>query len=448
MLRRTFASACKTGKRSRFCAVVGAQWGDEGKGKLVDILARKYDVVARFNGGANAGHTVKPTKKKTFAFHMLPCGVLNPKTINIIGNGCVVQLSALFEELKTVTEAGYTEAKQHTFISDRAHIVTAGQMEADGKQETSMGSNSIGTTKRGIGPTYCTKALRLGLRMGDLKHPHTLKDKHMRLYEFLTKAFDVSTAELNKELDYLKQAGEDLKENITDTSFLMNQSIASKKRILCEGANALMLDTDHGTYPYVTSSSTGVAGICSGLGVAPHHIQTVIGVMKAYTTRVGSGPFPTEDLGDAGTHMQTMGKEVGVTTGRKRRCGWLDLPVLKYTSQINGYSSLNITKLDILDELDYIKVGTAYLDSQGNETRMPSTIDDLAKVKVRYETLRGWRADTSKITSFEALPPAAKDYIAFIEKQLGVQIAWCGVGPARKNMLFKPIVRPPITSSY
>lgn len=419
--------------------MVGAQWGDEGKGKLVDILAGKYDVVARFNGGANAGHTVMPSKNKKFAFHMLPCGVLNPKTINIIGNGTVVQLSALFEELTTVMNAGYLSAKRQTFVSDRAHIVTLGQMEADGMQEAAMGSNSIGTTKRGIGPTYCSKALRLGLRMGDLKQPDTLRDKHMRLYEFLHKAFGVSTIGVDLELEDLKRAGVELRENIVDTSALINQCIGEKKRILCEGANALMLDIDHGTYPYVTSSSTGVAGICSGLGVAPMHIQTVVGVAKAYTTRVGMGPFPTEDLGEAGVHMQTKGKEVGVTTGRKRRCGWLDIPALKYTTLINGYTSLNITKLDILDELKEIKVGVAYNTPTAKGISMPSTIDELAKVTVEYQTFPGWESDTSGITKYEDLPFRAQKYIEFIEEQLGVGVAWCGVGPARKNMLFKPI---------
>ena len=437
MLRRAFA--CKTGVRSRFCAVVGGQWGDEGKGKLVDILAKKYDVVARFNGGANAGHTVIPKANQKFAFHMLPCGVLNKGTINIIGNGTVVQLSALFEELKAVTEAGYTEAKRQLFISDRAHLVTAGQIEADGSLEKSMGKKEIGTTKRGIGPTYCTKALRLGVRMGDLLDLTTLEDKHKRLYEFLQRAFGVSTAGMAAELETLKRAGEELKGNITDTSGLINRCIEEKKRILCEGANALMLDLDHGTYPFVTSSSTGVAGICTGLGVAPHHVQTVVGVVKAYTTRVGAGPFPTEELSPIGEMIQTKGKEWGVTTGRKRRCGWLDIPAIKYTHRINGYTSLNITKMDILDEVEEIKVGVAYKNEQGQEVGMPSTVEGLAKVQVEYKTLPGWKTDTTKITAYKDLPAAAKDYISFIEQQLGIGVAWCGVGPARKNMLYKRI---------
>lgn len=428
-------SICKTGRHSKICAVVGSQWGDEGKGKLVDILARDYDIVGRYNGGANAGHTVIVGQNK-FGFHLLPCGVLYPKTKNVLGHGVVVQFPTLFEEIEQVEKAGI-HCRDRLFISDRAHIVTKWHLEADGAQEKSLGSGGIGTTKRGIGPTYATKMLRIGLRVGDLQHWDSFKEKYARMAEFFRKAYGIEV-DSSQELHEFEKMRPEILPMVTDTVYMISEAIEKGKRLLTEGANALMLDIDYGSYPYVTSSSTGVAGACTGLGVPPSKISTVIGIVKAYTTRVGAGPFPTEIVGGIGDHLQTKGKEVGVTTGRKRRCGWLDLAVVKYTHMINHYTSINITKLDILDELDEVKIGVGYEIDGVKLKSMPASLEDLSKVRVVYETLPGWKCDTSKCELWSDLPDKAKGYIARIEEVMGVPVTWVGTGPRRENMLSNP----------
>jgi len=385
MLRRAF-SFCKTGRHSKVCTVVGSQWGDEGKGKLVDILARDYDMVGRFNGGANAGHTVHANGVK-FGFHLLPCGVLYPRTHNILGNGVVMHFPTMLEEIKQVEAAGIT-CRDRIFVSDRAHIVTQAHIEADGAQERSRGSEGIGTTKRGIGPTYTTKMMRIGLRVGDLLHWDSFVHKYDRVVDFFEHAYDLKIDRAT-ELDGFQKLSREIRPMIVDTVYLVNKGLNDGKRLICEGANALMLDVDYGSWPYVTSSSTGVAGISSGLGIAPSKIESAIGVVKAYTTRVGAGPFPTEIIGGIGDHLQTKGQEVGVTTGRKRRCGWLDLMVVKYTHMINNYTSINITKLDILDELDEVRIGVGYMLDGSPIYTMPSNLEDLSRVQVQYETLKG-----------------------------------------------------------
>ena len=435
LANRAFAT-CRTGKHSRICSVVGSQWGDEGKGKLVDILAQDYDVIGRFNGGANAGHTIIANGVK-FAFHMLPCGLLYPNTINLIGNGVVVSLESLFEELADLDKHGVDYAGR-LFISDRAHLTLKGHLEADGAQEEKLGGESIGTTRKGIGPTYSTKAMRVGIRMGDLLFPETFEAKYHKCVEYLENAhgFTIDRAE---ELEHLKQVSERLRPLITDTIFYVNDAINNGKRIIAEGANALMLDLDYGSYPYVTSSPTGVAGICTGLGIAPQKVETAIGVVKAYTTRVGEGPFPTEDFGPAGEHMFTKGQEFGVTTGRKRRCGWLDMNIVRYTNMINNYQSINITKLDILDELDEIKIATAYTINGKEIPSMPANLEELAKVEPQYITMKGWKSDTSKCTDWNQLPHEAKEYLNTIAEIGGTPVSWVGVGPARENMLLNPL---------
>jgi adenylosuccinate synthase len=415
--------------------VVGSQWGDEGKGKLVDILSRDYDIVGRYNGGANAGHTVIVGSNK-FGFHLLPCGILYPRTKNVLGHGVVIQFPTLFEEIAQVEKAGIT-CRDRLFISDRAHIVTQWHLEADGAQEKSLGKGGIGTTKRGIGPTYASKMMRIGLRVGDLFHWDSFKEKYLRLGDFFSKAYGIQVDSL-KELDEFQRTRDEILPMVTDTVYMIGEAIEGKKRILTEGANALMLDIDYGSYPYVTSSSTGVAGACTGLGVPPGKISTVIGIVKAYTTRVGAGPFPTEIIGGIGDHLQTKGKEVGVTTGRKRRCGWLDLNVVKYTHMINGYTSINLTKLDILDELDQVKIAVSYEIDGVKVKSMPASLEDLGKVNVVYETLPGWKTDTSLCTQWKDLPEKAKAYIARIEEVLGVPVTWVGTGPRRENMLENP----------
>lgn len=445
-----------SGLDARVTAVLGGQWGDEGKGKLADILAANYDVVCRFNGGANAGHTVIADGKK-YAFHLLPCGLIYPHTMNILGNGTVVHLPGLFEETEPLDEAGI-EWRGRLLISNRAnmlfdfHQIIDGINEqrlagADGKGET------IGTTKKGIGPAYTAKMARNGIRFGDLAGDWgAFEEKfrasvtaHQFMFDF---EYDVQ-GELDKYAEY-KSKTEGM---IVDGVQYVNDAYNSGKKLISEGANAAMLDIDYGTYPFVTSSTTTSGGIATGLGLSPNKVESVIGVVKAYTTRVGWGPFPTEltdDLcggmvprGAAGTdigrHLQEVGFEIGVTTGRKRRCGWLDLQVVKYGNMINGYSSINITKLDVLDQLEEVKICTGYTIN-GQELpsgTMPSTIHELDQVVPVYETLPGWQQDITKCTSYAELPELARNYIDRIEELTGIPVSWVGTGPGREAMVSK-----------
>ena len=402
----------------------------------MDILAKDYDIIGRFNGGANAGHTVVVDGHK-FGFHLLPCGVLYKGTKNILGNGVVVHFPTLFEEIAEVEKVGI-ECKDRILISDRAHIVTSIHIDADGAHEKALAASGLGTTKRGIGPTYASKMMRIGLRVGDLGHWNTFVEKYNRLADFYEKAYNLKidrTKEIN-EFDGLRHK---IAPMVVDSVQVIGEALHSGKRILAEGANALMLDIDYGSYPYVTSSSTGVAGACTGLGIPPSKIETVIGIVKAYTTRVGAGPFPTEIIGGIGDHLQSKGKEVGVTTGRKRRCGWLDLNVVKYTHLINNYTSINITKLDILDELPEILIGVQYTIDGIPLKSMPSSLEDLSKVKVEYEKVQGWNCDTSGCTNWKDLPSQAKNYLNVISRLTGIPISWVGNGPKRENMLLNPI---------
>lgn len=441
-----------SGLDSRVCAVLGGQWGDEGKGKLADVLAKNYDIVARFNGGSNAGHTVVAEGKK-FAFHLLPCGLIYPHTINLLGNGVVVDLDALDEETEPLSDAGI-EWKDRLFVSDRAHLLCSYHRLIDGLQEeqrASGGGASIGTTKKGIGPCYTAKAARTpALRVGMLRDWDRFQglfraavEDHQRLYGF---EYDTEG-----ELERLREQAERLKPMIVDGVHMINQAYADGRRIITEGANALMLDIDFGTYPFVTSSSTGAGGICTGLGLAPSKVETCIGVMKAYTTRVGWGPFPTEltdERGggerplnapgtDIGLHLQEVGAEYGVTTGRKRRCGWLDAVVARYSHLVNGYASINVTKLDVLDQLEEVRIGVAYtLNGQTLPPgMMPSTLEELAAVEVEYETLPGWQEDITACKTWEDLPANAQRYIKRFEELVGCPVSWVGVGPGREEML-------------
>ncbi|KAJ3046821.1 hypothetical protein HK097_000483 [Rhizophlyctis rosea] len=416
--------------------VLGAQWGDEGKGKLVDILCSEIDFCCRCAGGNNAGHTIVVGDKK-FDFHMLPSGLINPKCISVIGNGVVIHLPSFFSELKKVVDQGI-DATGRLFISDRAHMVFDYHQIVDGIKEGELGRGSIGTTKKGIGPTYSAKASRSGIRIHHLvqnfpefeaRFRSSVINKQKRYGHF---EYDVEA-----ELARYKEYAETLRPYVVDSTSYIHNAIASQKRILVEGAQAFMLDLDFGTYPFVTSSSTSVGGVCTGLGIPPKKIEKVIGVVKAYTTRVGAGPFPTEQLNATGDHLQSVGQEVGVTTGRKRRCGWLDMVVLKYSHMINDYSSINITKLDVLDQLAEVKIGVEYrLDGKKLES-FPADLDILSKVEVVYETLPGWQQDISKARRFEDLPQNAQNYIARIEQLMGVKVEWIGVGAGRDAMIYR-----------
>jgi adenylosuccinate synthase len=400
-------------------------------------------VCARFNGGANAGHTVVADGHK-YAFHLLPCGILYQKCINVLGNGVVVHIPSMFEELAQLDKNG-VDYKGRLLVSDRAHLVSDIQIHADGLLEAQKGKAAIGTTKRGIGPTYASKALRIGLRVSDLaanwsrfleKYEHFVEELSY-LYRIPT---DCSAWDKKKELDQLRTLSERMKRDkmIVDSIEYMSDSLTSGKRIIAEGANATMLDMDFGTYPYITSSSTTVGGVCTGLGIPPTEIETTIGIMKAYTTRVGGGPFPSELLDDTGARLQKVGHEFGATTGRPRRCGWLDLNVVKFSNKINGLTSINMTKLDVLTGIKTIKVAVNYeLNGRILNGSMPASLDDLAACKVNYIELPGWEEDISNVTSFDKLPRNAQNYIATIEREIGLPITWVGTGPAREAMFQK-----------
>ncbi|KAG6844506.1 hypothetical protein H0H87_006331 [Tephrocybe sp. NHM501043] len=422
--------------------VLGSQWGDEGKGKLVDILAADIDVCARCAGGNNAGHTivvpVGPERiKKTFAFHLLPSGLVNPKCTGLIGSGVVVHVPSFFEELEALERDGL-DCTGRLFVSDRAHLVFDFHQIVDGLKEVELGGSSIGTTKRGIGPTYSGKASRSGLRVHHLFDP-AFPDKFRRLVEGRFKRYGQFEYDTEGEIVRYKALAERLRPYVIDSLTYIHESLAANKRVLVEGANALMLDLDFGTYPFVTSSSTAIGGVCTGLGIPPKQIGKVIGVVKAYTTRVGGGPFPTEQLNSIGEHLQEVGREWGVTTGRRRRCGWLDAVVLKHSNLINGYDSINLTKLDILDSLPEIKVGIKYLINGKELAGFPANLNVLAKVEVEYVTLPGWNTSITDITSYDALPENCKKYIEFIEQVTGVPVEWIGVGPGRDSMIIKPL---------
>jgi len=418
--------------------VLGAQWGDEGKGKLVDILAAQADICARCAGGNNAGHTIvvpgdKPGEKKTYAFNLLPSGLVNEKCNAFIGSGVVVHIPSLFNELDTLERKGL-KCADRLFISDRAHLVLGFHQIVDGLKEIELGGSSIGTTKKGIGPAYSSKASRSGLRVHHLYDP-SFPAKFRKLVEGRFKRYGHFEFDTEGEIEMLQAFAERLRPHIVDGPTYMHQAIQSGKRILVEGANALMLDIDYGTYPFVTSSATSIGGVLTGLGIPPFAIKKVCGVIKAYTTRVGGGPFPTEDLEEVGKTLQEVGAEYGVVTGRRRRCGWLDLVVMKYSTLINGYTSLNLTKLDVLDGFEEIKVATSYKIDGVEIAGFPADLDRLAKVEVQYETLPGWKTDISGIKKFEDLPENCQKYVHFIENYLGVKIEWIGVGPARDSTI-------------
>ncbi|KAF7964914.1 hypothetical protein HWV62_35955 [Athelia sp. TMB] len=423
--------------------VLGSQWGDEGKGKLVDILAAEVDVCARCAGGNNAGHTIVvpigPNRvKTTFAFHLLPSGLVNPKCIGLIGSGVVIHVPSFFEELDALQNQGL-DCTNRLFVSDRAHLVFDFHQIVDGLKEVELGGSSIGTTKKGIGPAYSGKASRSGLRVHHLFDQATFADKFRKIVEGRFKRYGHFEYDTEGEIERYKVLAERLKPYVVDSVAYIHKALAEKKRVLVEGANALMLDLDFGTYPFVTSSSTTIGGVCTGLGIPPRMIGKSIGVVKAYTTRVGGGPFPSEQLNDTGVHLQEVGREWGVTTGRRRRCGWLDLVVLRYSCLINGYDSLNLTKLDVLDDLAEIKIATKYLVDGKELPGFPADLGVLAKVDVEYVTLPGWQSPITSATSYDALPENCKKYVSYIEEFLSVPVEWIGVGPGRESMLKKEI---------
>ncbi|KAG0329816.1 hypothetical protein BG004_002237 [Podila humilis] len=426
------SSSKSTGMSSTGVTVVlGAQWGDEGKGKLSDILSQEADVCARCQGGNNAGHTIVVGKTK-YDFHMLPSGLVNENCTSVVGAGVVVHVPSFFEELSNLEKKGL-DCTGRLFVSDRAHLVFDVHQIIDGLKELELGRGSIGTTRKGIGPTYSSKASRSGLRVHHLYNFEEFEEKFRTLVANKHKRYGAFEYDVDAEVARYK-----LKPYVIDSVYYMNKALKSNKKVLVEGANALMLDLDWGTYPYVTSSNTTIGGVCTGLGIPPQTISKVIGVVKAYTTRVGGGPFPTEQLNSIGEFLQNVGFEVGVTTGRKRRCGWLDMVVVNYSTIINGYTSINITKLDILDQLAEIKIGVAYKVDGEILEGFPANLALLERVEVVYETLPGWGTDISKCRTFEDLPPNAQSYIRRIEALCGVPVEWIGVGVDREDMVVIP----------
>ncbi|TRY57529.1 hypothetical protein DNTS_023481 [Danionella cerebrum] len=427
--------------QNKVTVVLGAQWGDEGKGKVVDLLAMDADIVCRCQGGNNAGHTVVVDAVE-YDFHLLPSGVLNKKATSFIGNGVVIHLPGLFEEAEKnlLKGNGLQGWEERLKISDRAHIVFNFHQAVDGIQEQlrqQQAGKNLGTTKKGIGPAYSSKAARNGLRVCDLVSDFSVFEEKFRV---LAGHFQTTYPNLNididAELEQLKGYAERLRPLVTDGVYFMNQALTGpSKKILVEGANAALLDIDFGTYPFVTSSNCTVGGVCTGLGVPPSHVGRVYGVVKAYTTRVGVGAFPTEQDNEVGDLLQSRGREFGVTTGRRRRCGWLDLVLVRYAHMVNGFSAIALTKLDILDALPEIKIGIAYNVDGKPLPSFPANMDVLTKVQVTYETFPGWSCSTEGVRSFEELPAQAQAYIHFIETFLQVPVKWVGVGKSRESMI-------------
>ncbi|KAG8177792.1 hypothetical protein JTE90_017653 [Oedothorax gibbosus] len=415
--------------------VLGAQWGDEGKGKVVDMLACDSDVVCRCQGGNNAGHTVV-VEGTEYDLHLLPSGVINKQCVSIIGNGVVINLPQFFEEIKKNEDKGLAHLEGRVLLSDRAHIVFDFHQTVDGLQEQEKGNKSIGTTKKGIGPTYSSKASRSGVRLADLLGDFDVfEEKFRNLLKMYMNQHPSLNVDIEQEVTKYKEYAKSIAPFVTDTVTYLHKAIKAGKKVLVEGANAALLDIDFGTYPYVTSSNCTVGGACTGLGIPPKVIGEVYGVVKAYSTRVGDGPFPTELFDGLGETLQTRGGEIGVTTKRKRRCGWLDSVLLRYSHMINGYTAIAVTKLDILDTFEELKICVAYNLNGKRLLSPPASASLLQQVEVEYISLPGWKTCTEKVRKFDELPTNAKKYIAAIEDLMEVRVKWIGVGKDRSSMI-------------
>jgi adenylosuccinate synthase len=417
--------------------IVGAQWGDEGKGKIVDYLSEKVDVIARYQGGHNAGHTVV-IKTEKFIFHLIPSGILRKGKICLIGNGVVVDPAALIEEINELKEKGIKVGRK-LFLSKNAHLIMPYHRAIDIESERFKGAKKIGTTGRGIGPAYADKMARIGIRVVDLLHPSVLREKLKRnlsdINFFLENLYKVPGFDTENIYNEYMGYGEKLSEYIADTDIMINRMISENKNILFEGAQGTLLDVDHGTYPYVTSSNPTAGGACIGLGVGPTKISKVLGVSKAYTTRVGGGPFPTEIKDALGEILRERGGEYGATTGRPRRCGWLDMVVLKHSARINGLTGIAITKLDVLDVVERIKICTSYRYRGKIYEEFPKEINIIEECEPLYEEMQGWRTNTVGIRDFAKLPKAAKKYIRKIEAMLGVKVQLVSTGQKRDEII-------------
>jgi adenylosuccinate synthase len=417
--------------------ILGLQWGDEGKGKIVDFLAEKYDLVCRFQGGPNAGHTIKIEGKK-YVLHTIPSGIFRQEITNVIGNGVVLDPITMVKEMNALDGAGITY-KDRLLVSKKAHLIVPTHRYLDAASEAAKGASKIGSTLKGIGPAYMDKTGRNGLRVGDIVAPDfkskykAIKEKHLgliRLYPELQFNLDEQETAFFESIEVLK----DLK--FIDGEYYINQALSVGKQILAEGAQGSMLDIDFGTYPFVTSSNTISAGVCSGLGIAPNKIREVIGIAKAYCTRVGSGPFPTE-LDDAdGEKLRQIGMEFGATTGRPRRCGWIDLPQLQYTIMLNGVTQVIITKMDVLDDFETIKYAVSYRYDGHESNVLPYDIVDKEVLPI-YRDFEGWHQSLDGVRSYTDLPKKAKDYLSTLENELKTKISMVSTGPEREKLFAK-----------
>jgi adenylosuccinate synthase len=419
--------------------ILGLQWGDEGKGKIVDYLASNYDMVARFQGGPNAGHTLKFDGQK-FVLHTVPSGIFREKLINLIGNGVVIDPITLEKEIENIKEV-VTDYQKRLLVSKKAHLILPTHRYIDAATEAFKGKKKIGSTLKGIGPTYMDKTGRNGIRVGDIMLPNfmekyeSLRAKHLGILKLYPEIeFDLKAEEKKwfESLQNLKSL------QMVDGEYYINQALKDGKRILAEGAQGSMLDVDFGTYPFVTSSNTISSGVCNGLGVAPSSIGEVIGISKAYCTRVGSGPFPTELEDETGDFLREKGGEFGATTGRPRRCGWIDLPQLAYTIMLNGVTQLVITKIDVLNEFDSIKAATHYEYDGEQHEQLPYDLCNIP-VKPVYKSFDGWNANLDGIVDFDDLPPVAQSYIKALEDHLNVPVSMISTGPERQKLVLKEI---------
>ena len=416
--------------------ILGLQWGDEGKGKIVDYFSDKYDIIARFQGGPNAGHTIVIGDQK-YVLHTIPSGIFREQTINVIGNGVVIDPITIEREINGLK--AHNVSLDNLYVARKAHLILPTHRFLDAGSEASKGKEKIGSTLKGIGPTYMDKTGRNGLRVGDIFAPNfkekyeKLKEKHLKISQQYPEVdFDLATEEEKwfASLETLKTL------KVIDCAYFINDALSNGKRILAEGAQGSMLDIDFGTYPFVTSSNTMTAGVCIGLGIAPNKIGEVIGITKAYCTRVGSGPFPTELHCEIGEKLRKEGKEFGATTGRPRRCGWIDIPQLKYTVMINGVTQICITKLDILNYFSEISVCTEYEYDGKKSMTLPFDID-AADIKPVYQSIIGWNSNLSDVNVFDKLPEQAVEYLRYLEAQIGVPIKFVSTGPARRALIVR-----------
>jgi adenylosuccinate synthase len=416
--------------------LIGAQWGDEGKGKATDLLGSSVDYVVRYQGGNNAGHTVvinTLTGKEKYALHLLPSGILSPNVVPVIGNGVVIDLGVLFHELDGLIERGIDVSKLK--ISANAHVIAPYHVIQDKVVERFLGKRQIGTTGRGIGPTYADKMSRIGIRVQDLYDSSILTQKVEAALatknELFVKIYNRRAVEVNQVTEQLLGFAERLKPYVTDTSLLLNNALRENKTVLLEGGQGTLLDVDHGTYPFVTSSNPVAGGAATGSGIGPNKISTVIGIVKAYTTRVGAGPFPTELFNDDGKQLRDIGGEFGTTTGRERRCGWYDAPIARYAVRVNGITDFFLTKLDVLSGFAEIPVCVGYEIDGKTYSELPMTQTEFHHAKPIYQVMPGWQTDISSAQTFAELPKAAKDYVKFLEDISDAPISAIGVGQAR-----------------